>query len=142
LSKTLIVTLTIALMTVACSSSPTDAYNRMVAAAQLDDRESFVESFTENSRHLVAASLALSDDYGPKKSAPYRMLVHTEVLDEESGEAEAVPGKSGEERDVAYIVVQVAQGKRRIKMVKEDGDWRIDALDLEAFWADRKNFRF
>lgn len=126
----------------ACSSSPSDAYTRMVAAAKMDDRETFLSSFTEDSRHLIDALLELNDAYGPRTADPYRLLVYTEVVGEEMGEPEPVPHESSAQRDVAFVTVAVRKKKRRIKMVKEDGEWRIDALALEAFWSDRKNFRF
>ncbi len=134
--------LALVLLLAACTSSPTDAYLRMVAAAKMDDREGFVGAFTEGSRNLIAALLELNDAYGPQTEDPYRLLVFTEVVGEERGEPEARPGTSGEQREVAFVTVSAGGKKRRIKMVLEDSDWRIDALDLEAFWAERENFRF
>ena len=125
----------------ACGKSPTGTYYDMIAAAKLGDRETFLTAFTEDSRHLIEALLELSDIYGLKRRDPYELLVHTEVVSEEPGEPEKKPGMK-EAREVTILTVQVGHRRRKIKMVQVDGEWKIDAFDLEKFWQKRANFRF
>lgn len=133
----------LALAAAGCSQSPQDAYYEMVAAAKMGDQDGFLEAFTAESRPLVEALLKLSDIYGLERTSPYTLLVHTEVLEVEEPPADTEKAAT-DDRPVAVIVVRVGKtGRRRIKMVKEEGAWRIDALDLERFWQeDRTNFRF
>jgi len=122
---------------------PTDVYYRMVAAAKMGDRETFLETFTSDSRSVIDALLKLSDIYGAQRNSPYELLVATEVLGEEPGPPEKVAGKA-EPAETAILTVQAGRhGKRLVKMLKTDEGWKIDALDLERFWdAKRSNFRF
>jgi len=124
-----------------CSKTPTDAYYEMVAAAKMGDRETFLNAFTTESRSLIEALLELSDVYGLKRNDPYELLVHTEVSGEEPGDPAPVPGME-EPREVAYVVVQLQNRRRKIKMIQVDGDWKIDAFDLEKFWEKRANFSY
>lgn len=130
-----------AAIAVGCASKPTDTYYEMVAAAKMGDRETFLNTFTPESRSLIEALLELSDIYGLKRNDPYELLVHTDVAGEEPGEPEPVPGVE-EPREVAYVIVQMKNRRRKIKMVKVDGDWKIDAFDLEKFWEKRANFSY
>lgn len=140
--KRVIVSLAVLATVVAgCASSPTDTYYEMVAAAKMGDRETFLDTFTPDSRSLIEALLELSDIYGLKRNDPYELLVHTDVAGEEPGEPEPVPGLE-EPREVAYVIVQMKNRRRKIKMVKVDGDWKIDAFDLEKFWEKRANFSY
>lgn len=126
-----------------CSRTPTDTYYEMVAAAKMGDRETFLSAFTDDSRKLIQALLELSDIYGLKKNDPYELLIRTEVLAEEPGEPEKLSSsQAGEPLEVAFVVVQLKHRKRRIKMMKIDGDWKIDAFDLEKFWEKKANFSF
>ena len=128
-------------VTVGCSESPEKAYYRMVAAAKLGHKEAFLEAFTPESRQVIGALLELSELYSLRQHEPYRLLVHTDVVSVERGEPERAEGQR-EPRDVAFVVVQVGSSRRKIKMVQVDGEWKIDAFDLESFWETRSNFRF
>jgi hypothetical protein len=131
----------LAALVAGCSKTPTDTYYEMVAAAKMGDRETFLNTFTAESRSLIEALLELSDVYGLKRNDPYELLVHTDVAGEEPGEPEPVPGMQ-EPREVAYVVVQMKNRRRKIKMIKVDGEWKIDAFDLEKFWEKRANFSY
>ncbi len=131
----------LALLATSCGKTATDTYYEMVTAAKMGDREAFLSAFTENSQHLIQALLDLSDIYGLKRNDPYQLLVHTEVVSEEPGEPEKIPGAE-EPREVAIVTVKVRHRRRKVKMVKVDGDWKIDAFDLEKFWEKRSNFKF
>ncbi len=124
-----------------CSESPEQAYYRMVAAAKMGHKEAFLEGFTPDSRKLIEALLELSELYSLRQRDPYRLLVHTDVIETERAEPERVPGQQ-ELREVALLTVQVGRSRRKIKMVKFDRSWKIDAFELESFWEDRSNFRF
>lgn len=107
-----------------CGESPTEAYVNMTTSAQLGDTEGFLEGFTERSRDLVGSMISLSDAYGIQDSNPYQLLVFDSV------DAERI------EKDGDRAVLDVRRGgkTRKILMVREDGEWRIDTRDLEAFW--------
>ena len=128
-------------LAVACSKGPTDTYYQMVAAAKMGDRDTFLQTFTDDSRHLIEALIELSEIYGLQRNDPYRLLVHTEVISEEEAEPERVTGIK-EPCEAVNLVVKVKHRQRKIKMVKVDGEWRIDAFGLESFWQKRANFRF
>ena len=106
---------------------PGDAYLRTVSAAMLGDEQLFVDGFTKESRPLVAGLLALSRGRDPKrvKSHPYYYLV-SENIDEVVVD-----------EDIAWLTVRRAgdkgtRGGYDIKLVKDQGTWKIDALAFNA----------
>ena len=107
-----------------CSAGPTESYQATVAAAQSGDRDAFLDGFTERSRDLVDAMLRLSDAYGVETTNPYELLIYDSV------DGERIEG------DGERAVLDVRRGKttRQLLLIKEDGDWRIDTLELESFW--------
>ncbi len=120
-----------------CGKTPTETYQHMVAAAKLGDTETFLNHFTKESKSLIEALIRLSETYGFERNSPYRLLVMDRVLSEEMGEE---PLRDGQKRRTATLLVQSGQKRRKIKMVEVDGKWLIDAVDLEQFWLERKNF--
>ncbi|GMV40247.1 MAG: hypothetical protein AMXMBFR64_19630 [Myxococcales bacterium] len=103
--------------------SPSDAYRRMVNAARLGDEDTFLEGFTEKSRPLVKALIALSRDYEVVREDPYERIVLSDVV------GETVEG------DRATIVTEQGRKTREIRMTKVDGRWQIDAFDLDEDWS-------
>ena len=106
---------------------PGDAYLRTVSAAMLGDEQLFVDGFTKESRPLVAGLLALSRGRDPQrvKSHPYYYLVSENI--------DAVEVDD----DVAWLTVRRASDKGSrggydIKLVKDQGSWKIDALAFNA----------
>lgn len=105
------------------AGSPSDAYRRMVNAARLGDEETFLEGFTDQSRPLVKALIALSRDYEVVREDPYERIVLSDVV------AETVEG------DVATIVTEQGRKTRDIRMKKVEGRWQIDAFELDEDWG-------
>jgi hypothetical protein len=108
----------------ACGRSPSEVYTDMTTSAQMGDRDGFLAGFTERSRDLVGSLIGLSEAYGLLDSNPYELLVF-DSIDDERIEA------SG---DRAVLEVRRGGATRKILMVQEDGDWRIDTQELETFW--------
>jgi hypothetical protein len=106
--------------------APVDkAFLRTVAAATLGDEEVFLDGFTARSRPLVAGLLGLSRGKDPRhaRSHPYYYLVTEEI--------EAIDVQP--DGETAWLTVRRPgdRGRRSsydIKLVVEDGAWRIDAL--------------
>jgi hypothetical protein len=107
-----------------CGSSPSEAYTDMTTAAQMGDRDGFLNGFTERSRDLVGSLIGLSEAYGLLDSNPYELLVF-DSIDDEQIEA------SGER---AILEVRRRGSTRKLLMIREDGAWRIDTAELETFW--------
>ena len=106
---------------------PGDAYLRTVSAAMLGDEQLFIDGFTKKSRPLVAGLLALSRDRDPRraKAHPYYYLVSENI--------DAVEVND----DIAWLTVRRAadkgaRGGYDIKLVKDQGTWKIDALAFNA----------
>lgn len=104
------------------AGSPSDAYRRMVNAARLGDEDAFLEGFTEESRPLIKALIALSRDYDVVQEDPYERIVLADVV------AETVDG------DRATLVIEQGRKTRDLRMKKVDGRWQIDAFELETDW--------
>jgi hypothetical protein len=116
-----------------CAQSPEAVYVNMTTAAQMGDREAFLDGFTSRSRPLVESLISLSEAYGLMDSNPYQLLVFDEV-------EEVVI-----EEERAILTVRRRTKTRQILMIKEscegiatadcdEGQWRIDHEALEAFW--------
>lgn len=108
----------------ACGRSPSEVYIDMTTAAQMGDRDGFLDGFSERSRDLVASLIGLSEAYGLLDANPYELLVFDAVDDEE-----ILP--SG---DRAILTIRKKGARRKILMVKEEDGWRIDTRELETFW--------
>ncbi|MCB9785332.1 MAG: hypothetical protein H6744_01445 [Deltaproteobacteria bacterium] len=116
----LVVTLGAALA--GCHRTPSEAYIDMTTSAQMGDREGFLAGFTQDSRDLVEALITLSEAYGMSDSNPYELLVFDTVEEEQV------------EDDRAVLVVRRRATTRKILMVRDEDEWRIDTKQLEAFW--------
>lgn len=102
--------------------SPKDAYMRMINAARLGDEDGFLDGFTDDSEKLVKSLIALSRSYEAVRADPYERLVFSEVISEQ------VDG------DQALLITQDHRKTREIHMVKVEGEWKIDAFQLEQEW--------
>lgn len=107
-----------------CGRSPSEAYTDMTTAAQMGDREGFLKGFTERSRDLVGSLIGLSEAYGLLDSNPYELLVFDSIEDEQIE-------PSG---DRAVLEVRRGRATRKLLMVREDGEWKIDTAELETYW--------
>lgn len=121
--RLLVLSLTVAALS-ACSQSPTAVYVNMTTAAQMGDRDGFLGGFSERSRDLVEALISLSEAYGMTDSNPYELLVFDSVEDE------TIDG------DRAILQVRTRGKTRKILLIQDDGEWRIDTQELEAFWLE------
>lgn len=106
-----------------CERTPSEVYIDMTTAAQMGDRDGFLAGFTTSSRALVEALIGLSEAYGLREANPYELLVF-DAIDEEVVEDQR-----------AVLHVRTRGKTRKVLMVKEDDEWRIDTAALEDFWA-------
>jgi hypothetical protein len=109
-----------------CQRTPTEAYIDMSTAAQMGDLDGFLSGFTEESRALVKSLTTLSEAYGMTKSNPYELLVFDSV------DEEIIKG------DEAELVVRTRGNTRKILMVREEDEWRIDTKRLDAYWQENR----
>ncbi len=110
--------------TVACSDPPITVYRNMLASAQLDYEDGFVEGFTVKSQKVVRALLRLADVYGFDAQNPMRLL------DSDDAVAEEIHG------DLAVVTVTRNGRERPVLFVKDpeaDGAWRVDLSEYEIF---------
>ncbi|MFT5430596.1 MAG: hypothetical protein ACI9OJ_001271 [Myxococcota bacterium] len=130
-----------------CKEDPAEAYNRLVFHAKVGNEKAFLDGFTPKSQRMIRALLALRRSYGDLVNAdadPYRSLVLETIESVEIDEMEVQAEGSLEkvERRVATITVTDGEILRKIRMVELDDGWKIDAIDLQEFWAeDRDNFK-
>lgn len=134
LNRALFLGVTLTLLS-GCAQSPTEVYVNMTTAAQMGDKDGFLEGFTMKSRALVDSLISLSEAYGMHQSNPYTLLVFDDI-EEESVDA-----------DRAVLRVRHRSRTRNLLFVKEDcegagdrdcdeGAWRIDTQALETYWAE------
>jgi hypothetical protein len=129
-----------------CSEEPKDAYRRIVFHAKMGNEAAFLDGFTEDSRKIIKTLLSLRRTYGDlvdRDSDPYFSIVLEEIEDVVIDEKEFRAEDSSDtiERKVATLTVTDGKILRKIRMIEFDDGWKIDATDLQDFWAkDRKNF--
>ncbi len=135
---TLVLVVGLLAVSAGCKDEPKAAYERLVFHARMGNEPAFIEGFTEESRPLVKALLALRRTYGDlvaRDSDPYLSLVLEEV---ESVEIDEVPrtNADGEKIQVNRATLTVTDGKiiRKIELWETDDGWKIDALALQRFW--------
>lgn len=118
-----------------CAQSPSAVYINMTTAAQMGDKDGFLEGFTMKSRALVASLISLSEAYGMNQSNPYTLLIFDEI------EEETIEGER------AVLQVRHRGKTRKLLFIQEDcegageqdcdeGAWRIDTQELETYWAE------
>jgi len=105
----------------ACSDSPREVFENMLAAAQKGDEEKFLDGFTGDSRPIVKSLLQLSSGARVSRRNPLQILTASEVTDE------VIEG------DRAYLTVKDNRGKTRLLMKRDGGKWKFDIFELEKF---------
>ena len=144
-------TMLAALLAVAggCGEKPEEAYNRLIFNAKMGNEAAFLECFTKDSRPLVRTMIALRrtyPDFISDSADPYLSLVLEEVTDVEITErSDDVKKEDGSlekvTRKVAMLTISDGQGTRRkVRMVRYDDGWKLDALDLQKLWLTPENF--
>ena len=128
-----------------CKEKPEAAYSRLVFLARAGNEPAFLEGFTTESRRLIQTLIALRKAYGDlvdSRADPYLSIVlETVVSAEVEKKSVAVEGSTETvERDVATLVVTDGKIQRTLHMVRLDDGWKIDALDLQQLWQDKKQF--
>ena len=113
--------------------------------ARAGNEPAFLEGFTTESRRLIQTLIALRKAYGDlvdSRADPYLSIVlETVVSAEVEKKSVAVEGSTETvERDVATLVVTDGKIQRTLHMVRLDDGWKIDALDLQQLWQDKKQF--
>ena len=143
----LLALLTLLVVFPGCSESPEEAYNRLVFHAKMGNEKAFLNGFTPKSKRMMKTLLALRrtySDFVPQDADPYLALVLETVENVEVTEREiqVEDGIEKVERKVATLTVTDGEIKRQIVMIEFDEGWKIDALELQEFWAeDNKRFR-
>ena len=113
----------------ACGEGPKQAYYGMATAAEMGDRQGFLDGFTKESRPLIEAQISLSEGYGLKRDNPVRQLVFKAVDKVETSDGQAI------------LSVSRGSRKARILMVETDDGWKIDTKKLAEFWEQEKKTR-
>jgi hypothetical protein len=121
-----------------CDANPREVYVRMTTAAQLGDREGFLEGFNKSSRKLIEAAISLSEAYAIEDANPVQLFVFDEIEEEQIvGKGEEV-GKKFVCKAEKCAILKVRSGerkKRQLLMVLEpEQGWAIDTVALEEFW--------
>jgi starvation-inducible outer membrane lipoprotein len=119
--------LLIALALAACSASPREVYERALAAREAKDLPAFLQCFSARTRKLLG-NLSAVEEATRKKLAylkdPLRLL------------PEAAPtGEAREDGNLATLKVGSGRAEVEVVLVREGGEWKIEALELESFWA-------
>jgi len=119
--------LLIALALAACTASPREVYERALAARQAADLPDYLQCFTGRTRKLLS-NLTAVEEATRKKLAylkdPFRLL------------PEAAPdGEAREDGNLATLKVGSGRAEVEVVLVREGGEWKIEALEMESFWA-------
>ena len=125
--------LSAALLMAGCSQTPTEVYVNMTTAAQMGDKDGFLQGFTLKSRALVGSLISLSEAYGMSQSNPYELFIFDEIEDEVIEGARAVlhVRHRGKTRKLLFVQ-ESCKGAGELDC--DEGAWRIDTQELETFW--------
>ena len=120
--------------------SAQEAYERLVFHARTGNELAFLNGFTPQSQRLIRALLSLRRTYGDLVDAdadPYRALI-LDVVDSVTVEERTVTNTENESVEVSVATLTVTNGdyKRQIQMIETEEGWKLDALELQAFWAE------
>lgn len=108
----------------ACAESPTERLNAARLAVERDDFETYRTFFTERSAELLRA---LEDTAARTR---YRYVSNLLQLLPEGEVSEVF-----EKDNFALLTVENRGQKYEIRMLNENGQWVIDLLALQQFWA-------
>jgi hypothetical protein len=109
-----------------CKDSPSEVVSKMINSAKEGRKDDFLNGFAQKSRGIVSSMIDLANIYGLSRDDPLKMLTQSEVLDENI------------EGDRAYVTVKDERKSRKLLLIKEEGQWRIDIIELEKFWQSEK----
>jgi hypothetical protein len=127
--------LTLALLFAGCSQSPTEVYVNMTTAAQMGDKDGFLEGFTLKSRALVGSLISLAEAYGMNESNPYELLIFDEIEDEViEGDRAVLHVRHRSRTRKLLFVVETCKGAGELDC--DEGAWRIDTQELETYWGE------
>jgi len=129
-----------------CKQEPAEASNRLLFHAKVGNEKAFLDGFTDKSRRMIRALLALRRTYGDlvnPDADPYRSIVLETIESVEIEEREVQADDSLEmvERRVATLTVTDGEIFRKIQMVEYDDGWKINAIELQELWSERENFK-
>ena len=122
-----------ALLMIGCSQTPTEVYVNMTTAAQMGDKDGFLEGFTMKSRALVDSLISLSEAYGMNQSNPYELLIFDEI-EEESVEGERAVLRVRQRGRIRNLLFVKESCDGAGEMDCDEGAWRIDTQELETYW--------
>lgn len=112
---------------VACAESPDEVYQRALAARVAQDRDAYLSCFTARTRRMLERLDEVEEMTRKKLSYlkdPFSLLPNSGRL-----------GSAKEKGNVARLVVTGGREDIEVVLLKEQGEWRIEALELEAFWG-------
>ncbi len=112
---------------VSCSEAPDEVYQRALDARLAKDRVAFLACFTARSQRV----LERLDEVEELTRKKLTYLQDPFVLLPERGSHAAAKEKG----NVARIVISGGREDIEVVLLREQGEWRIEALELDAFWA-------
>lgn len=111
-----------------CKPSPTKIYMKAMEAKKKKKEQRFLAFFTKESRTVIDKLLEMSraKRYVYLKD-PYELLPYKIVEKEEIDEANGV----------ATLTTKRDKFRLRVVMVRQDGEWRIDGLQLKTLFTQK-----
>ncbi len=110
-----------------CSEEPDQVYQRALDARRAKDQAAYLACFTVRSQRVLER-LDEVEEMTRKKlvylQKPFTLLPEGTPL-----------GTAREKGNVARLTVKGGRQDIEIVLLKEQGEWRIEALELDAFWA-------
>ena len=128
---TIAATCLVALLFLACAESPDEVYQRALDARTAKDSAAYLSCFTARTRRL----LERLDEVEEMTRQKLTYLQNPFSLLPDGGQR----GSAKEKGNVARFVVTGGREDIEVVMLKEQGEWRIEALELEAFWGPMMN---
>ena len=111
-----------------CAQSPTEVYVNMTTAAQMGDKDGFLQGFTMKSRALVDSLISLSEAYGMNQSNPYTLLIFDEI------ESETIEGDQAvlrvRHREEAHLSLREVSNQPRELLKHASAPWVVRRLQV------------
>jgi hypothetical protein len=120
-----------ALLLVACSEGPDEVYQRALDARAAKDRVAYLACFTTRTQRL----LERLDEVEALTRKKLSYLKDPFTLLPKGSTIASSQGKAKEKGNVARLRIKGGREDIEVVMLKEAGEWRIEALELEAFWG-------